>query len=101
MLKRRIRKIGLTALLIVVAAVVLTSLTWFYGVADVLRYGANDLNTPPQQSYASRANTVGPCLIRLEHGWLAGPLRGRGETVIYFWFFGFTRKISVLDEWSA
>lgn len=99
--QKRRRKVWIVAAVIVAVAVVSTLVTSFYGVRDVLRAGANELDAAAHGSYSSKVRTVGPFLIRVEHGWVDGPLSGRGERAVYFWFFGVTRKVAVLEGWDA
>jgi hypothetical protein len=49
----------------------------------------------------SRANVVGPFLVDVRWGFVAGPLSGHGGRTRYFTFLGWALSIREFGEWAA
>jgi hypothetical protein len=105
--------------LILVCGVVLYALLWWlthiFGVPQVRRAevkampvtslfmdvsGATGRRAAGPQ-YFCRAAAQAPFLVRVEQGWVKGPLNGDGGSVLYLWFFGVTIRTLEYSQWAT
>lgn len=52
------------------------------------------------RTYFCRAFAYAPFVVRVDHGWVAGPLTGDGGSELYLWVPGTKLRIYELDHWA-
>ncbi|MGA2242014.1 MAG: hypothetical protein ABSH11_08235 [Verrucomicrobiota bacterium] len=65
---------------------------------DISRIPASQTKGP---TYYCRASAYAPFLIRVDYGWVSGPLTGDGGSVWYLWIFGAVFRAHEFSHWSA
>ena len=52
------------------------------------------------RTYFCRAFACAPFVVRVDHGWAAGPLTGDGGSELYLWVPRIKLRIYELDRWA-
>ena len=52
-------------------------------------------------TYFCRASAYAPFLVRIDYGWVSGPLTGDGGSVWYFWTIGSALRVYEFEHWMA
>ena len=56
---------------------------------------------PGVGEYCCRAAAYGPFLVRVDYGWVSGPMRGDGGSVLYSWLLGPIFRVYEFRHWMV